>query len=93
MTTMAEPVRPAPVWKRIVASILDFCTVFLVAGYSIAGATGNIEHTESGSGFNLTGWAAALLLTVVVAYFVLGRRYAGGTLWDRIFRIRRPQPY
>jgi hypothetical protein len=33
-----------------------------------------------------------LLFVVMVAYFFLGRRYAGGTLWDRILRIGRPQP-
>jgi hypothetical protein len=87
---VADPVRPAFVWKRVVASILDFFTVFLVAGYLIGAATGDITP---GGTFNLNGWPALLLFAIIIAYFFFGRRYAGGTLWDRIFRIGRPQPY
>jgi hypothetical protein len=32
------------------------------------------------------------LFVLVVAYFYVGRRVAGGTLWDRFFGIVRPQP-
>ena len=28
----------------------------------------------------------------VVAYFIIGRRFAGGTMWDHFFGIARPQP-
>jgi len=31
-------------------------------------------------GFNLTGFPALLPLAVIVAYFVLGKRVAGGTV-------------
>lgn len=78
----------APTWKRVVASILDFLMVFFVAGYLIGSATG--MRTEDG--FNLTGWPALLLFAIVIAYFYVGRRIAGGTLWDRVFGIARPQP-
>ncbi len=43
-------------------------------------------------GFDLSGWPAALLFALIVAYFYVGRRVAGGTLWDRFFGIGRPQP-
>ena len=82
-----EP-RPAAVWKRVVASILDFLTVFLVGGYVIGAVTGN----TTSEGFQLSGWPALLLFAIVVVYFYVGRRRLGGTLWDRIFRISRPQP-
>ena len=85
---MAAPGTPAPVWKRVVASILDFLTVFFGGGYAIASATG---MTTAG-GFNLTGWLALLLFALIIAYFYVGRRIAGGTLWDRFFGIARPQP-
>jgi hypothetical protein len=85
---MATPVAPARVWKRVVASILDFLTVFFVGGYAIAGAAG--MHTADG--FNLTGLPALLLFALIVAYFFVGRRIVGGTLWDRVFGIARPQP-
>ena len=87
---MAEPVAAAPMWKRILAPILDWITVFGVGGYLIVSATGKLE-TE-GFGFDLEGWPALLLLAVVIAYFYVGRRVAGGTPWDRIFGIGRPQP-
>ena len=85
---MTEPVRAASVWKRVLASILDFITVFFGVGMLIAWATGNTTP----SGFNLTGSPALLLFAIVVIYFFVGRKYAGGTIWDRIFGIRRPQP-
>ena len=69
---MAEPAAPAPMWKRVVASILDFIMAFAVCGYLIGAATGG--------------------LALIVAYFYVGRRVAGGTLWDRFFGIKRPQP-
>jgi hypothetical protein len=85
---MSEPVQAAPVWKRVVATILDFLTVFFGVGLLIAWATGN----TTSSGFNLDGAPALLLFAIIVVYFFAGRKYAGGTIWDRIFRIGRPQP-
>jgi hypothetical protein len=84
---MSEVIVRAAVWKRA-ASILDFFTVFFVGGYAIGRLTGSITD----DGFNLTGWAALALFGLIVIYFYLGRQFAGGTIWDRIFRIRRPQP-
>jgi hypothetical protein len=78
----------APVWKRNVAFILDFFTVFFIGGVLIGWATG---QTTAG-GFELEGAPALVLFAIIVAYFVILRRYAGGTLWDRILRIQRPQP-
>jgi hypothetical protein len=85
---MAEPAAAAPVWKRILAPILDWITVFAVGGYLIGAATGNLEP----GGINLQGWPALLLFAVVIGYFYVGRRVVGGTLWDRFFGIGRPQP-
>jgi hypothetical protein len=85
---MADTVQPVAVWKRVVAAILDFFTAFFVFGWLVAQFTG---HTTQ-SGFKLQGGPAILLFALIVAYFFIGRRYAGGTLWDRIFGIGRPQP-
>lgn len=85
---MTEPAKRAPMWKRVIASILDFFTAFFAFGMAIGYATG---QTTSG-GFNLTGWPALLLFALIIVYFFAGRRYLGGTLWDRIFGIARPQP-
>jgi hypothetical protein len=85
---MAEPVAAAPMWKRVLAPILDWVTVFSVGGYLIGAASGGLEP----GGFDLQGWPALLLLAVVIAYFYVGRRVVGGTLWDRFFGIGWPQP-
>jgi hypothetical protein len=76
------------VWKRGLAATLDFFTVFFGGGYVVGRLTG--MTTENG--FNLTGWPAFALFALIFVYFWIGRRYAGGTLWDRILRIGRPQP-
>jgi hypothetical protein len=86
---MTEPIEPAPVWKRGLAATLDLITAFLGFGWLIAYFTGN----TSGRYFHLDYSLSLLWLVVTVAYFFIGRRYVGGTLWDRILRIGRPQPY
>lgn len=85
---MADPTMAAPTWKRVVASVLDFFMVFFVGGYVIGAITGNLKP----GGFDLSGWPALILLVFIIAYFYVGRRVAGGTLWDRFFGISRPQP-
>lgn len=73
-----------PTWRKVLAAILDFLTVFLVAGYAIAAATG--ETTDGG--FSLNGLSALVLFAIVIAYFLLLPR-VGGTLWQRVLRTRR----
>jgi hypothetical protein len=85
---MTNTIQAAPVWKRGLAATLDFFTVFFGFGWAIGYFTG---HTTE-NGFNLDGGPALLMLALIVAYFFIGRRYAGGTLWDRILGIGRPQP-
>ena len=82
---MSEFDRGVATWKRVVAAILDFLTVFFAGGYAIASVTGN----TTSKGFELNGWPALLLFALIFAYFFVGRRYLGGTIWDRIFRIPR----
>ena len=64
MTTTA----PVATWRKVLAAILDFLTVFFVGGYAIGSITG--QTTEQG--FNLQGGSALLLFGLIVAYFVLG---------------------
>jgi hypothetical protein len=85
---MPEPVERAKVWKRVTAAILDFITVFSVCGYALASITGGVTS----NGFKVTGAPALGLLALITLYFYVLRTYAGGTLWDRIFGIKRPQP-
>ncbi len=74
----------APMWRKVVAAILDFFTVFLIGGYIIAKLTGNTSE----GGFELNGMPALILFAILIAYFWLGSRYAGGTIWQRILRTR-----
>jgi hypothetical protein len=82
-----QPARAAT-WKRVLAAILDFLTVFYLGGLAIGKVTGD----ASGGSFSLSGVPALVLFALIVVYFYVGRRHLGGTLWDRIFRIVRPQP-
>jgi apolipoprotein N-acyltransferase len=79
----------APIWKRVLAPILDFFTAFFGFGMAISWITGSVT---SGGDFELTGAPALVLFALVIAYFFVGRRFAGGTIWDRILGIGRPQP-
>lgn len=85
---MTDQTQAAPVWKRVVAVILDVFTVFFLGGWIIAKFTGE----TTADGFNLQGGSAFVLFALIAVYFFVGRRYAGGTVWDRVLRIKRPQP-
>lgn len=71
---------PVATWRKVVAAILDFLTVFFVGGHIIGALTGN---TTSG-GFNLQGAPALVLFALIIVYFVVGRKFLGGTLWRHI---------
>jgi hypothetical protein len=75
---------PIPTWRKVLAAILDFFTVFFVGGYIIGSLTGNTTD----SGFKLDGTPALILFALIIIYFVVGYKYAGGTLWQRILRAR-----
>ncbi len=64
--------------------MLDFFTIFFAGGYAIGKLTGNMTDT----GFNLNGMPALVLFAVIIIYFVVGTRYAGGTIWQRILKTR-----
>jgi uncharacterized RDD family membrane protein YckC len=80
---------PAAFWKRVLALILDGLTSLCLFGTPIAWLTGNLTS----NGFRLSGGPALLLLVLMVGYFYSSRRELGGTLWDHILGIGRPQPY
>lgn len=72
-------------WRKVVAAILDFFTIFFIGGYAIAKLTGNTTN----DGFQLNGVPALILFAVIIAYFWLGPKIAGGTLWQRILGTRQ----
>ncbi len=69
--------------KKVFAFILDLVTSFGGFGYLIAKFTGGLTE----GGFELSGGPALLLLALVIAYFVVLNRFAGGTVWKHILRV------
>ncbi len=77
---MSETATPHPNWKIILAALLDFLTMFAIGGFVIGKLSG--QSTEHG--FSLSGIPALVLTALIVAYFIIGNRYFGGTLWKHI---------
>ena len=76
--------KPVSTWRKVVAAILDFITVFFAGGYVIGYVTGSLTP----EGFALEGGSALLLFALIAAYFVVFSKYLGGTLWQRILKAR-----
>ena len=75
---------PVATWRKVVAAILDFFSIFFVGGYAIGKYTGNLTE----DGFKLQGAPALLLFAIIIAYFVIFTRYLGGTPWQRLLGVR-----
>jgi DMSO reductase anchor subunit len=85
MSDPATPaVKPVATWRKVVAAILDFLTIFIIGGYIIARFTGGTTE----GGFSLSGVPALILFALIAVYFFVGYKYAGGTIWQRILRVR-----
>ena len=80
----ASPPKPVSTWRKVLAAILDFFFIFIVAGYAIGKFTGGTTE----EGFHLTGGPAFLLFAIVILYFIVGRRYLGGTVFQRLLGAR-----
>ena len=50
--------------------------------YVIGKLTGNLTD----DGFKIEGLSAFLLFAVIAVYFVVGRKYLGSTIWQRVLR-------
>jgi hypothetical protein len=82
--TTPPPAKPVSTARKVFAAILDFLTIFLVGGYLI----GKIAGGTTEDGFKLEGGPAFILFFVVVLYFVIGSRFLGGTIWQRLLGAR-----
>ncbi|MDH3262392.1 MAG: hypothetical protein OEM24_00170 [Paracoccaceae bacterium] len=85
---MADTPERPPTWKAVVAAILDFLFVFLAGGYVVGALTGGLTD----EGFSLQGLPALLLLALIIGYFWLLNRYAGGTIFRHLLGIPKPRP-
>ena len=81
---MTDIVQHAATWRKVLAGILDFFTVFFVLGYTIAQLTGGVTD----EGFKLQGMPALVLFALIAIYFVAGSKYLGGTIWQRVLYRR-----
>lgn len=64
---------------------MDFIGAFLTFGILIAYFSGDL----SSQGFNLKGAPALLLFALIIAYFLVMKRF-DGTLEKRFFGIKQP---
>src|SRR5262245_26461845 len=87
----ADRVKPA-LWRKFAATVLDFVTVFFGGGLIIASLTGGLTPTTTETGtqiaFSLSGLPALILFVVIIAYYAVSYKSAGGTIWQRILRAR-----
>ncbi|MFZ0488440.1 MAG: hypothetical protein WAL83_15705 [Arenicellales bacterium] len=74
----SEARKAAGTWRRVFAAILDF--IFVVGGYLIGYFSGGL----TGSGIKRSGGPAFLPFAMIVLYFIIFRRYLGGTLFQRL---------
>jgi putative Mn2+ efflux pump MntP len=83
MSDVSTP-KPVATWRKVLAAILDFIFILAVAGYVVGYLTGNLTE----SGFELHGGPAFIVFAVIALYFAIFTRYLGGTLWQRLLRVR-----
>jgi hypothetical protein len=76
--------KPVAHWRIILAGIFDFITAFFVLGFVIAFFSGGLTDT----GFQLTGLPALILFVLMFVYFWAGKKFFGGTIWKRVFKVR-----
>lgn len=73
----------APYARSVVAFLVDFIASFVVLGYAIALASGQMDQFR----FHLTGNRALMLLAAMGAYFVVFDLFLGGTIGRRILKV------
>jgi hypothetical protein len=86
---------PQPLWKRALAGILDFTSAAVVFGsvlFYFFAKPFPVTHPEVIGGkkeiWSITPPITLALIALIFAYFVvLGR--AGGTVFQRLFRMKR----
>lgn len=82
-TESAQPKQPSTA-RKVFAAILDFLFIFFVSGYVVASIAGG----TTSEGFELKGAPAFIVFAIIVLYFIIFRRYLGGTLFQRLLGAR-----
>lgn len=81
----AQHITKAPILLKIFAFIFDLMLSLVI---SIIFVTYLFGH-KSGASFSITGWAVSLLFLLVILYFFLMNKYAGGTFGQKVFGVGR----
>jgi hypothetical protein len=86
---MSQPIvpqveNPVATWRKVVAFLLDLVFSFAILGYVIGWMSGGLTD----KGFELEGGPALLLFGLVVLYFLVFSRFFGGTVFQRLLRVR-----
>ncbi len=80
---MQEAIQPdnrdVPNVRLAGAFLLDFITAFFAFSYIVTLATGDV--------YAMSGRMALVSVAMTISYFIIGR-YAGGTLWQRVCRMK-----
>ena len=82
--SVVSPPKQIATWRKVVAAILDFIFVFAISGYVVGYMTGNLSE----NGFELKGGPAFIVFAIIILYFVIFRRYLGGTVFQRLLGAR-----
>ncbi|MCH9611731.1 MAG: hypothetical protein S4CHLAM102_02040 [Chlamydiia bacterium] len=72
-------------FKAVLSVFLDLIVSFMGFGYLVAYLTGNLKN----GGFALEGAPALCLFALMIAYFVVMNKLAGGTIGKKIFGLSR----
>lgn len=83
-TIVPDAATPVATWRKVTAFILDLVFSFAILGYIIGWMSGGLTD----KGFELEGGPALLLFGLVILYFVLFARFLGGTVFQRLLRVR-----
>lgn len=72
-------------WKKVLAFLIDFWGSFLVFGFMVAYFFGGLTE----EGFKLDGLPAFFLFFLIIVYFIVMKKYFGGTFGKKLFGINQ----
>jgi len=79
--------KKVPVWKRVLAFVIDFVAVYLIFGFIIGYFTDQL--ITDGIGFDLEGGSAILFFVLIIAYFIIMNKWCGGTIAKKLLGISK----
>ena len=78
-----------PLWKRVLALLLDLATLWMLVLLPMARLFGTATWDASGVRYQLGGWPGLFGVALCIGYFFVSRKLIGGTPWERVLRMPR----